>query len=118
MRRHSKDMGCIDWIQFGQDDILPFYTLKKSRRMCGVKNGKTNSSQGFFYDDPTGNLLIWISLGGRRKTTHWNEISEVSLTLIITAYKVTCYFEVSIYLRFQNLKICTENIVKVWAVNS
>jgi hypothetical protein len=28
-------------------------------------------------------------LGGRRRTTNWNEISEVSLTLIITAYKVT-----------------------------
>ena len=91
MRRHRKDMDCIDFIQFGQDDILPFYTLKKSRRMCGVKNGKANSSQGIFYDDPTGNLLIWIGLGGRRRTTNWNEISEVSLTLIVTAYKVMSY---------------------------
>ena len=88
MRRHRKDMECIDFIQFGQDDFVPFYTLKKSKRMCGVRNGKTNSSHGVFYDDPSGNLLIWIGLGGRGRTTNWNEISEVSLTLVITAYKV------------------------------
>ena len=56
--------------------------------MCGMKDGKSNSSHGFFYDDPTGKLLVWIGLGGRRKTSHWNEISEVSLSLVITAYKV------------------------------
>ena len=88
MRKHAKDGDCIDFIQFGQDDRVPFYTLEKSRKMCGVKNGKTNASQGIFYKDPTGNLLVWIGLGGRRKTANWNEISEVSLTLIITAYKV------------------------------
>lgn len=88
MRLSRKDKDCIDFIQFGQDDIIPFITLKKSKRMCGVKNGKVNASEGFFYDDPKGNLLIWIGLGGRRKTTHWNEISEVSLTLVITAYQV------------------------------
>ena len=88
MRLSKKDQDCIDFIQFGQDDIIPFITLKKSKRICGVKNGKTNASEGFFYDDPEGNLLVWIGLGGRRRTTHWNELSEVSLTLVITAYQV------------------------------
>ena len=88
MRRHDRDLDCIDYIQFGQDDPVPFYTLKKSQKMCGMKDGKLNSSHGFFYDDPTGKLLVWIGLGGRRKTSHWNEICEVSLSLVITAYKV------------------------------
>lgn len=90
MRRHDRDLDCIDYIQFGQDDPVPFYTLKKSQKMCGMKDGKSNSSHGFFYDDPTGKLLVWIGLGGRRKTSHWNEISEVSLSLVITAYKKRC----------------------------
>ena len=88
MRLSRKDKDCIDFIQFGQEDIVPFYTFKKSQRMCGVKNGKFNASEGFFYDDPKGNLLIWIGLGGRGRTSYWNEISEVRLTLVTTAYQV------------------------------
>ena len=88
MRLSSKDKDCIDYIQFGQNDMVPFYTMKKSKKMCGKKNGKTKASEGFFYDDPKGNLLIWIGLGGRGRGPDWNEISEVSLTLVVTAYKV------------------------------
>lgn len=90
MRLSSKDKDCIDYIQFGQNDMVPFYTMKKSKKMCGKKNGKTKASEGFFYDDPKGNLLIWIGLGGRGRGPDWNEISEVSLTLVVTAYKKRC----------------------------
>ena len=90
MRRSSKDSDCIDFIQFGQDDRIPFFTLKKSKRICGGINGKSNASAGYFYDDPKGNLLVWVNLGGRRKTRYWDGISAVNLTLIITAYKKQC----------------------------
>lgn len=88
MRLSRKDGGCIDYIQFGKDDNIPWYTLEKSKKTCGVKDGKTNSSRGVFFEEEDGNLLIWIALGGRRSTSHWNGISEVSLTLVVTAYQV------------------------------
>jgi len=87
MRLSRKDGGCIDYIQFGKDDNIPWYTLEKSKKICGVKDGKTNSSRGVFFEEEDGNLLIWIALGGRRSTSHWNGISEVSLTLVVTAYQ-------------------------------
>ena len=88
MRNSTKDGDCIDFIQFGQEDKIPFYTFEKSTRLCGRINGKLKASEGFFYDDPEGNLLVWIGLGGRGRTRYWNEISDVHLTLIVTAYKV------------------------------
>lgn len=39
------------------------------------------------FDDSSGNLLIWVNLGGRRKGTYWPEISVVNLTLVVTAYQ-------------------------------
>ena len=89
MRRSRKDQDCIDFIQFGQDDKIPFITMAKSKRICGEIGGKANASKGVFYDDPKGNLLVWINLGGRRETRHYGGISDVNLTLIVTAYKVT-----------------------------
>lgn len=88
MRLSRRDGGCIDYIQFGKDDVIPLYTLEKSKKICGVKDGRVNASKGIFFDEEGGNLLIWIGLGGRSRTSHWNEISEVSLTLVVTAYQV------------------------------
>ena len=88
MRKSRSDGDCYDFIQFGQDDKIPFMTLTKSERICGHINGKVDAAKGRFYDDPKGDLLIWINLGGRRKMTYWDEISTVNLTLVVTAYKV------------------------------
>ena len=93
MRLSRKDGGCIDYIQFGKDDIIPLFTMEKSAKYCGVKDGRVNASKGVFFDEGGGKLLIWIALGGRRRTTHWNEISEVSLTLVVTAYQVIQSFK-------------------------
>ena len=35
-------------------------------------------------------MIIWISLGGRKKTSHWPAIYTVNLTLVITAYQTNC----------------------------
>ena len=51
-------------------------TLRKSKRLCGELGpggGDSSSlsveSQDYMsYDDPGGNLLVWINLGGRRST--------------------------------------------------
>ncbi|XP_040582919.1 uncharacterized protein [Lepeophtheirus salmonis] len=84
MRLRQKASGaCVDYIRFGQDDNVPFYTMSKSDRLCG-------SEPGFAYDDSKGDLLIWISLGGRKATHSWPDISVVNLTLIVTAYKINC----------------------------
>lgn len=42
------------------------------------------------YDDPHGNLLIWLNLWGRQKTSHWPAIYTVNITLVLTAYQTNC----------------------------
>ena len=32
LRQNSSDLACKDYLQFGQDDKLPFYTMVKSRK--------------------------------------------------------------------------------------
>jgi len=81
---------CKDYIQFGQNDKLPFITLVKSRKVCGHLDGSRNFSKGFMYDDPHGNLLIWVNLWGRQKTSHWPAIYTVNITLVLTAYQTNC----------------------------
>lgn len=90
LRQSTKDSSCVDYIQFGKDDLVPFMTLDKSNRICGERYGRGVKKDGFAYDDPTGNLLIWVSLGGRRQTTSWPQISSVNLTVIITSYQKQC----------------------------
>ena len=90
MRRSSRDGSCVDYVQFGLDDLIPFLTYEKSDRLCGERDGKTRVSGGFAYDDPHGNLLVWVSLGGRRQTSAWPQISVVNLTLVVTSYQKNC----------------------------
>ena len=45
---------------------------------------------GHTYDDPYGNPLVWVSVGGRRQTKNWPQISVVNLTLVVTAYRKDC----------------------------
>jgi len=90
MRKNSSDHSCKDYIQFGLDDKLPFLTLDKSQPICGHIDGQRDVRKGFMYDDPHGNLLIWINLFGRKETAHWPAIYTVNLTLVITAYQLNC----------------------------
>ena len=90
MRKNKSDGTCKDYIQFGQDDKLPFMTLTKSKQICGHIDGKQDARQGFMYNDPYGNLLVWINLFGRKETAHWPAIYTVNLTLVITAYQLNC----------------------------
>ena len=49
LRQNSRDDKCIDSIQFGQDDRVPFVTLMKSDQFCGERYGK----QRYFLFDAT-----------------------------------------------------------------
>lgn len=86
LRQNSKDKSCVDYVQFGRDDIIPFVTISHSDRICGEASRETGEK----YDDPSGSLLIWLNLSGRRKTSYWPEISIVNLTLVVTAYQKDC----------------------------
>lgn len=90
LRLNKSDESCKDYIQFGQDDSVPFVTVVKSEPKCGRINGKKDPHLGYFYDDPHGNLLIWVNLFGRKKTQHWPAIYKVNLTLVLTAYQQNC----------------------------
>lgn len=90
LRESARDGDCVDYIQFGQDDVIPFMTFKKSDRLCGARNGRERVAGGYAYDDPHGNLLVWVSLGGRRQTSNWPSISVVNLTLVVTSYQKDC----------------------------
>jgi len=66
--------SCEDYVEFGEEDVIPFITMKRSGRMCGKQAGES------LYDDPGGQLLIWLGLG---------EVvpSDLpKLTLVITPY--------------------------------
>jgi len=47
-------------------------------------------ASGLVYDEPNGDLLVWLNLGGRRRTSNWPGISVVNLTLVVTVYKKEC----------------------------
>lgn len=67
---------CFDYVQFGRDDLVPFFTLFKSEELCG-------NQTGFHYDEPGGKLLVWLNLGHSRFNTQDN----IRLTVVVTAYK-------------------------------
>ena len=54
LRRNRTDLTCTDYIQFGQDDSIPVFTLHKSDKLCGPIEGRRNATKGFMYDDPSG----------------------------------------------------------------
>ena len=79
----SRDSGkdvCVDYVEFGQEDVIPFITLKRSGRLCGYRAGRS------LYDDPAGQLLIWLKLGlGEGNRSEVNTPAP-RLTLVITPY--------------------------------
>lgn len=79
LRQEKDDEGkerCLDYVEFGQDDVIPFITIKRSGRLCGDKKGAG------LYDDPSGQLLIWLKLGASVDES----LSPARLTLVITPY--------------------------------
>lgn len=90
LRQNVSDKSCKDYVQFGQDDSIVFVTLIKSDRICGHIDGRKDATKGFTYDDPHGNLLVWVNMWGRKKTTHWPAIYKMNLTLVLTAYQSNC----------------------------
>ena len=70
---------CLDYIQFGIDDLIPFVTVIKSEKKCG-------NETGFTYDDPDGNLLIWLAMGPSYPSVNRESMKLTKLSVIVTAY--------------------------------
>ena len=70
---------CLDYIQFGIDDRIPFVTVNKSGRKCG-------NETGFTYDEPDGNLLIWLAMGPTYPSKSRESVKLSRLSVIVTAY--------------------------------
>ena len=90
-RESGKDV-CVDYVEFGQEDVIPFITLKRSGRLCGYRAGRS------LYDDPAGQLLIWLKLG--LSSANRSEVNipgpgppdpspAPRLTLVITPYSTS-----------------------------
>jgi len=68
------DGDCHDYIEFGREDNIPFWTSERSGKKCGVQSN-------VHYDDPDGQMLIWLELGPAQPP------GNLSLSLVITPYK-------------------------------
>ena len=71
---NSEKAECGDYIEFGQNDLIPFLTVKRSGRLCNYKPGLT-------FDEPEGELLIWLHLGSLHSGLRTSRLS-----LVITPY--------------------------------
>ena len=74
--RQSELKKCVDYIQFGRDDNMPFFTWDKTAKLCG-------NFSSFNYSDSNGELLIWLRLGEWVK----QRLDTVHLSLIVTQFK-------------------------------
>merc|ERR1719282_2117941 len=54
--RNGSFGDCLDYLEFGKDDFIPLVTLERSEKLC-------QNQSGFNFDEPKGNLLIWLKLG-------------------------------------------------------
>ena len=75
-----EENSCIDYVQFGRDDLIPFFTLSKSEKLCGNRTG-------FVYDEPGGKLLVWLKPGPGRPNNYRETVENDRLTVVVTAYK-------------------------------
>ena len=71
-----------------------------------MSGGQNLVSNGFAYDDPRGDLLIWVTIGGRRETPSWPSISVVNLTLVVTTYQKDCQKPAPGFLRCASGRRC------------
>jgi len=77
--REGGEGGCVDHIQFGMEDIIPFITLKKSKRLCGQVSK-------FDFVAENGALLIWLNLNRNRPKKHRETFPVVRLNFTVTPY--------------------------------
>jgi len=75
LRRNTERMGkCVDYVQLGRDDNMPFFTWDKSAKLCG-------DLTGYSYDVTNGQLLVWVRLG------EWQGVDQVELSMVVTQYR-------------------------------
>jgi len=80
-RNYSQNNNCLDYLEFGQDDIVPFITLKRSEKLCGDR-------VGYHFDEPGGVLLIWLRLGAYKPSGALMEsLADTRVSLVITPYR-------------------------------
>jgi len=66
---------CMDYVQLGKDDTMPFFTWNKSDKMCGDLSGRS-------YDVNNGQLLVWVRIGSGRQ-----EVDQIKLSMVVTQYR-------------------------------
>jgi len=71
----SEKVECDDYVEFGSKDLVPFVTLERTGRLCSYKPGLT-------FDEPNGELLIWLRLGSLESPG-----GRSRLSLVITPYR-------------------------------
>lgn len=77
LRTNSAVPGdCHDYIEFGREDDIPLWTLERSGKLCGTRSDVK-------YEEPGGQLLIWLELGGARPP------GPPALSIVVTPYTKT-----------------------------
>jgi len=79
-QRNGSKETCIDYIEFGIEDIIPFITMERSGKLCGEQTG-------YYYEEPNGQLLIWLKLGPYRPLPNRASLATARLSLVITPYR-------------------------------
>jgi len=75
LRTNTERRGkCVDYVQLGRDDNMPFFTWDKSGKLCG-------DMSGFSFDVSNGQLLVWVRLG------EWQGVDQVKLSMVVTQYR-------------------------------
>ena len=87
LRQNERKEGkCVDYIQFGRDDKMPFITWDKTDKLCG-------NFSSYNFTDRNGELLIWLRLGDWFK----QRLESVHLSLIVTQFKTGDHNDLSKY---------------------
>ena len=68
--RGGGEQGCVDTVQFGVEDKIPFVTFKKTKKLCGALTD-------WSWDVEDGGLIIWLNLEKNRPEYHRNLINTV-----------------------------------------
>lgn len=79
LRRRNQTDECIDSVAFGEDDLVPFLTIKKSGPLCGPQ-------PDWSYDITNGKLIFWLHLSHLRPEKHRETFNAVHLNITITPY--------------------------------
>eukprot|EP00092_Neocalanus_flemingeri_P024486 GFUD01026554.1.p1 GENE.GFUD01026554.1~~GFUD01026554.1.p1 ORF type:complete len:383 (+),score=139.00 GFUD01026554.1:100-1248(+) len=75
LRTNTERKGkCVDYVQLGKGDNMPFFTWDKSGKLCGDQTG-------YSYEVTNGQLLVWVRLG------EWQGVDMVKLSMVVTQYR-------------------------------